>query len=194
MYARRKSGPPAWFVILIVMALVFGVYYLFTGIQDFFSFTDNNVTASQVTQAGVTPIRSMLEPLPTLRPTSTPIPECKVYFIAVERAIVRGAATTNSAVMESLTQGAEICVIAREPGTEWYLIDLDPSSRFIDRGYIRADLVQSRDPTPTPTNTIGPAPTVTLTPSWTPSQSATADPLEQSAPTLPPLEGTLFGS
>ncbi|MCY3781193.1 MAG: hypothetical protein OXG78_12845, partial [Chloroflexi bacterium] len=35
MNVGRRSGPPSWFVILVGIAVVFGFYYLWTGLRNF---------------------------------------------------------------------------------------------------------------------------------------------------------------
>ena len=61
-------------------------------------------------------------------------------------------------------------MLGREDGSEWYSIDLNPSTRRIELAYMHESIIEAVNPTPTPSitptpsNTVSPPPTVTLTP------------------------------
>ncbi|MCU0512566.1 MAG: SH3 domain-containing protein [Anaerolineae bacterium] len=175
--SRHPAGPPAWFVFLIGVALVFGVYYLWSGVRDFLeegarlsptqqALRDQTATVEQRT--------SLQLAAPTRRPTLTPIPECQTYLVDTDTVNVREQPGTEFASLARLPRNTEVCVIGLQPGTDWFLIDQDTSTRRIEPGYIRADLLRSTRPTAVPTGTplpppsITPLPSATPTPSWTP--------------------------
>ncbi len=176
------QGPPAWLVFLLGMALVFGVYYIWIGVQDFLTTGARNVqeaTREAQSQATATAIEIDVRGLnATARPTFTPIPECQDFVVIVDAAIVRQGPTTSSQPLDSLGRGEVVCVI--EQRGEWYLIDNNPDTRRIDEAYMFFNIIEAVNPTPTPTATYTPAPTVTqeptLTPSITPSPAPTATP------------------
>jgi hypothetical protein len=104
--------------------------------------------------------------------------------------IVREGTSTESAVITQFREGTIICVLQRESGTEWYSIDLNPSTRRLDLAYMHESIIEAVNPTltpsitPTPSNTVSPAPTVTLTPTPIPSATATLFPSPTRDPRL----------
>ncbi len=179
---KRRPSPsynrtPNWFIFLVAVALVFGVYYIWLGVRDFLGNTTINVQlatrtvmAETTSTARVIETRDAYTPLPTF----TPLPECTDFVVSVERAIVRNAPNTGAAVLDTYTQGATVCVIGRAPeNPEWYLIDTDRESRRINAGYMFQDIIEALNPTPTATQTYTPAPTVTPAPTLTPSDTPT---------------------
>lgn len=188
--SRRGGGPPTWFVFLVGVAFVFGVYYLYSGARNFFesgglSIMRATQEAQRQSTATVESLLDISSELPTQRPTSTPIPECQTFIVNVPSAIVRQQPSTNSRIVETFDNGTEICVIAQEAGTDWYLIDVNPITRRIDVGYMRNDLMVPLNPTPTPSNTPPPLPTITPTPTptRTPTPPPTDTPTEGPSPT-----------
>ncbi len=174
----ESSGVPAWIVFLSAIALVFGGYYLWTGLSGFID--TGGLGVQEVTQqaeqeaSATADTRTFSVPQSafTAMPSSTPLPECQDFrVIAQPSAVLRSAPTTTSSPLQSISNGEIICVLQRQADSEWYLVDINPVTRRIEAGYIRDDLVESANPTSTPSQTNTPAPTVTLTPSLTPSDT-----------------------
>jgi hypothetical protein len=190
------QGPPAWLVFLVGMALVFGVYYIWIGVQDYIALGARSVqeaTREAQSLATATAIEIDVRGLNvTPRPTFTPIPECQDFAVIVDAAIVRQGPTTGSQPLASLSRGEMVCVIERRG--DWYLIDNNPATRRIDEAYMFFNIIEAMNPTPTPTNTYTPAPTVTeeptLTPSVTPSPAPTATPDPDATDTPTPTPTT----
>lgn len=198
--SKRPSdgGPPAWFVFLLGVALVFGAYYLWVGVRNFvqtggmgvIEATEQAVELDTATAEQVRSQREAVTPLPTF----TPLPECQDFvIIASTRANIREAPNLDALVIDSLPPGETICVIEHHASGDWYLIDLNPLTRRIDAAYIFADIVEAVNPTPTPTETFTPAPTVTPVPTDTPTMTPspaptdTPDPDATDTPTPSPL-------
>lgn len=193
-YSRNRT--PNWFIFLIGIALVFGIYYVWLGVRDFLGETTltiqqatRTVAAVSTSTAQVVATRDAFTPFPT----PTPIPECTDFIVTVARAIVRAAPNTGAQVLDTYTEGTIVCVIARAPeNLEWYLIDRERESRRINAGYMFQDIIRAVNPTPTPSATYTPAPTVTPAPTLTPSDTPTAtitptiDPQATPTPTITP--------
>ncbi len=167
-----RSGPPSWFVILLGIAIVFGLYYLWAGLRNFMS---TGVTVVESTQQAIerhtataVRIQEIAVNAPTPLPTFTPIPPCQDFAVSVREAIVREAPDTGSRILGALKQGATVCVIAALPNTEWYLIDDNPLTRRIDKVYMHRDIIFALHPTPTPTITPTATATATATLTFTP--------------------------
>lgn len=182
---RRKSGggPPAIVVFVLAVALVFGVYYVWQGVQTFLrtgglgvvEATERAQNISTATAVGVT----RMAPLPaTLLPTSTDVPPCQEFRVSVPAGIVREGPSTSSAVVTQFRQGETVCVMGREADSEWYSIDLNPSTRRIELAYMHETIIEAVNPTPTPSdtltpsNTVSPPPTVTPVPTERPTRTA----------------------
>lgn len=189
----RQSGPPTWFVILVGIAVVFGMYYVWLGVRSFMA---SGMTVVESTRQAIdlsTATAERFEELetfaPTSLPTQTPVPECQDFVVDVPSAIVRSLPSTNSEIVESLPQGEVVCVITREADTEWLVIDENPLTRRLEPAYMHEDIIRALNPTPTPSITWTPAPTVTNTPTYTPSNTPeitdtpTRDPDLTSTPT-----------
>lgn len=184
MYSSRRQGqgPPGWFVFLIGLALVFGGYRLWTGVQQFFAagglpLPDATATAIVATQGAASRATSALA---TRFPTMTPQPECQDYRVRPNAGVVnvRRQPATIAAVEDTLQGGDVVCMI--ELQGEWYLIDRDTRTRRIEPGYIFATLLVPANPTSTPSSSPTPAPTITLTPTHTATPTLT--PSETLAP------------
>ena len=167
-----RSGPPSWFVILLGIAIVFGLYYLWAGLRNFMS---TGVTVVESTQQAIerhtataVRIQEIAVNAPTPLPTFTPIPPCQDFAVSVREAIVREAPDTGSRIRGALKEGATVCVIAALPNTEWYLIDDNPLTRRIDKVYMHRDIIFALHPTPTPTITPTATATATATLTFTP--------------------------
>lgn len=199
-YRRSRSGPPAWLVFLVAVALVFGGYYLIRGAQDFLRTGGLGVqeaTARAQIIASATADREARIPTQSgaieLIPTGTPPPACIDFRVVVSSARVR--ASPDGAVLTGFPQGTLVCVISRaESNSAWYLIDQNPRTRRIDEAYISENVIEAVNPTPTPSRTPTPLPTVTsmpvsATPTITPTFTATATDVPDFRPTLPPAPG-----
>ena len=163
----QQSGPPSWFVILLGIAIVFGLYYLWLGLRNFMS---TGVTVVESTQQAIvehtaTAVRrqELAFDAPTPLPSFTPIPPCQEFAVIVREAIVRSAPTTSSQIVAALKQGEKVCVIAKMPDSEWYILDENPLTRRLDRVYMHQDIIRALYPTATPTITPTPSPTATPT-------------------------------
>ncbi|HEX2906884.1 MAG TPA: SH3 domain-containing protein [Phototrophicaceae bacterium] len=191
---RGSSGPPPWFVFIIGIAIVFGLYYIMSGIQNFLRTGGRGVLevtqqAEVVTSATAQFVRPTVNHV--LLPTFTPAPTCTDFVVNVPNAIVRDRPSPNGAIVTSLTQNAPVCVLGRaEPDSEWYLIDQNTRTRRIEGGYMHESVIEALNPTPTPSRTPTFAPT--LTPTKTPTITATPIPRPTATPnadvteTLPP--------
>ena len=167
-----RSGPPSWFVILLGIAIVFGLYYVWFGFRNFMSTGVSVVESTQQAierhTATAVRIQEIAVNAPSPLPTFTPIPPCQDFAVGVREAIVREAPDTRSRIASALKEGATVCVIAALPNTEWYLIDDNPLTRRIDKVYMHRDIIYALNPTATPTITFTPPPTDTATPTFTP--------------------------
>lgn len=174
------AGPPSWFVILLGIAIVFGLYYLWSGLRNFMA---TGVTVVESTQQAIDQntatavrIQEIAVNAPTPLPTFTPIPPCQDFSVNVREAIVREKPNTASRIAGALKQGATVCVIAALPNTDWYLIDDNPLTRRIDKVYMHRDIIYALHPTATPTVTSTPSPTATATHTFTPRARPTDAP------------------
>lgn len=186
----RHNGPPTWFVFLVGIAIVFGVYYMWLGVRNFMASgmtvvesTRQAIELSTVTAERVEELETFA---PTSLPTQTPVPECQDFVVNVPSAIVRELPTTNSAIMDTLSQNDVVCVIAKQPESEWYVIDENPLTRRLEPVYMHEDIVQALNPTLTPSTTFTPAPTVTNTPTYTPSNTPEITDTPTVNPDIPP--------
>ena len=180
MGRHSRSGPPALLVFLLAVALVFGVYYVWQGVQTFLrtgglgvvEATQRAEDVSTATAQGFTPRAAFAA---TLLPTSTDVPPCQDFRVSVPAGIVREGPSTGSAVVTQFREGEIVCVLGREAGSEWYSIDLNPSTRRIELAYMHESIIEAVNPTPTPSdtltpsNTVSPPPTVTRTPTIPPT-------------------------
>jgi hypothetical protein len=189
-----SSGFPGWLVFILGAALVFGLYYLWNGVQDFvqtggLGVAEATERSSVISTATAAVEQQYQRPSSTPHPTSTPIPECKDFVVSVPSAIVRAAPSTNAEIVTSLSEGAPVCMIERVPDSEWYLIDTNPDTRRLNPAYMHESVIQALNPTLTPTQTFTPLPTVTPvptlspTPSLTPAPTITRDPVITDTPT-----------
>jgi hypothetical protein len=180
-YSSRKSdGPPAWFIFLLGVAFIFGIYYTWSNLRDFLRM--GGISVSQATQqsqsqATVTAEqRAVLDAeLPTRRPSPTAKPPCQDFEVSAANGNMRQGPTTSSNLIQSLPEGTVVCVLQSEQGGDdfvWYFIDRDPVTRLIEPGYMREDVLRPLNPTATPSNTPPPAPTITQT--YTPTATSTA--------------------
>ncbi|NWF67851.1 MAG: SH3 domain-containing protein [Chloroflexi bacterium] len=182
---RGTDRTPSWVVFALSVALVFGLYYIGIGVRDYF--TSGGLGVAEATQRAeivntATAVQAQIrQSRATPVPSFTPIPECTPFVVIVERAIVREAPSINAPIVTQWSLGSEVCVLGRvSPGSEWYQIDENPSTRRIDAAYMREDLIEAVNPTPTPSLTYTPPPTITSTPS--PTATPTPEPLPTATP------------
>lgn len=206
MNRSSRGGPSPLLAFLLAVALVFGIYYVWQGVQNFMrtgglGVEEATQRAQIVSTATADRVIQMATSPATLRPTATEVPPCTDFRVSVPAGIVREEPSTNGAIATQFRQGEIVCVLSHEG--EWYAIDLNPSTRRLDLAYMHESIIEAVNPTltpsitPTPSDTVTPAPTVTLTPTIRPSRtpsplpSATRDPrltntpLPSATPTLP---------
>lgn len=199
--AARRGGPPGWFVLLIAVALVFGVYYLWLGMQNFFisgglgvvesterAVIVNTATAERFARSGIGAQDA------TPQPTRTPIPECQAFVVSVPNAIVREEPSTQSAILMQYAEGTSVCVLGRAGESEWFIIDQEPNRRRLEPAYMHESVIRAVNPTATPSRTPPPLPTGTVTPLPTvtpvPSDTPPPPPASFVPPTLTPVPPT----
>ena len=193
-------------IFLLAMALVFGAYFVWTGVQGFissgglpiFEATEQAIEVATTTAEQVMEQRQQVVMTPF--PTNTPLPECQDFIVNVPSAVVRDRPSTASLAVDSLEFGEIVCVIDRAgENSDWYRIDLNRATRRIEDAYMHSDIIEALNPTATPTLTFTPAPTVTPMPTPTitrtpspaptntpnPDASSTPTPTPQPTPTTP---------
>lgn len=199
-YNTRRDGPPAWFITLLAIALIFGTYYAWINLQEFMRVGGLSIAeATRQAELNRTATQEqrifLATSLPTRRPTATSRPECLDFEVIADTGNLRDDPTTQSDFIGSLPNGTVICVLGTRRGEGnfiWYLLDRDPLTRRIEEAFIREDIVRPLNPTSTPrptiprTNTPIPADTHTPAPATnTPRPSNTPEP--QIFPTVTPM-------
>ncbi|MCY4072956.1 MAG: SH3 domain-containing protein [Chloroflexi bacterium] len=181
----RRAGPPSWFVILLGIAIVFGLYYLWIGLRSFMSsgltVVESTRQAIERTTATAVRIVELQYLAPTPLPTYTPVPPCQEFVVIVRSAIVRASPSTDSRIVEAIKEGETVCVIAKQPNSEWYVLDKNTLTRRLEPVYMHEDIIRALYPTDTPTRTPTATPSLTPTASFTPSDTSTAMPALQQA-------------
>lgn len=192
----NRGGPPTWLVFILGVAFVMGLYYVWIGVSNFIStagrgIMETTATAQVISTATSVQITLQAQSIEvTGLPSATPIPECQDFIVTVNRANVRASPGINASFVQTIDEGETVCVLLREG--DWYLLDLNPATRRIETGYVREDLIEAINPTPTPSNTFTPAPTVTPVPTDTPTitpsprPTNTPDPDASDTPTPTP--------
>lgn len=192
-----RSRPPSLIVFLVAVAFVFGGYYLFTGFQSFLRTGGLGVEES-TRQAGIVETATaarVTRIVPaaqfTLRPTATPPPPCQDFRVDVPEGIVREGPSTTAKIVTQLSQGTIVCVLGRETGSEWYTLDMNPSTRRIDLAYMHESVIEAVNPTLTPTSTPRASatpepPRETVTPSPVPTIDMTLENAQERLPSMPP--------
>jgi hypothetical protein len=125
---NRGSSPPPWLIFLVGIALVFGIYYVWVGLRNFFQTsglgvieaTERAVIISTATAERVQQVETLR---PSPRPTATPVPACQDFEVTAPSAIVREQPNTSAAIVTSFRQGTIVCVVDHLPDSEWYVID-----------------------------------------------------------------------
>lgn len=133
-------------------------------------------TERAVIIATATAVRERPTSAITPGPSSTPIPECQDFVVTASNARVREAPNTESNTVTSFSQGEIICVLGRDPDSEWYTIDSDPSQFRMKLAYMHESVIQAVNPTPRPSRTPTPLPTVTPAPTDTPTATLLPSP------------------
>src|SRR5437762_12418348 len=100
---RGRDGLPAWLIFLVGIALVFGIYYVWLGIQSFLRSGGRGIIESTRSAAIVsTATAASIETgIPTVKPTTTPFPPCIPFIVIVPNARVRSAPSHSVAVRTS---------------------------------------------------------------------------------------------
>ncbi len=191
-----RQSTPAWLVFLVAIAIILGAYYLWQGLRSYLQAGGLGIIeATQQAEivASATADRILSAPRPTLRPSFTPIPDCKQFVVSVRSAIVRERASTNSPIVTSWSEGTRVCMIDRAlDDDEWYVVDGNPETRRIEFAFMHETVIRALNPTLTPSKTVTRLPTVTPVPSatatltLTPAPTATIDPQATATPTLTP--------
>ena len=186
----QRTGPPSWFVILLGIAIVFGVYYMWLGIRGFMS---SGMTTVESTRQAIEQVTATAERVlqletyaPSPLPTRTPVPPCQDFAVSVPSAIVRSQPTTRSGIVETLPQDETVCVITRHLESEWFVVDNNPLTRRLEPVYMHQNIIRPLNPTPTPSKTFTPAPTITPKPTLTPSAAPSRPPADASPITASP--------
>ncbi len=190
-----QSGPPAWLVFLIGIAVVFAAYYLWLGFQDFIESGGLGIQESQqqaqiVSTATAERIATQTQSVIVRNPlpTGTPMPECMDFIVNVPVANMRAFALPDAPILDGLIEGTVVCALELTgEANEWYLIDRNPRTRTIEEGYIYYNIIEAVNPTPTPTITSTPAPTITPMPTSEATATPTPPPTTSTEPlTIPP--------
>jgi hypothetical protein len=187
MKRSTRSGPPAILVFLLAGALVFGIYYVWQGVQTFLrtgglGVVEATARAQDVSTATAQIVTRIANAPPTLLPTATEVPPCQDFRVSVPAGIVREGPSTSSPVVTQFRQNEIVCVLGKDDGSEWYTLDLNPSTRRIEIAYMHETIIEAVNPTPTPSitptpsNTVSPPPTVTLVPTERPTATSTPIP------------------
>ncbi len=178
MRRSSRSGPPALLAFLLAVALVFGIYYVWQGIQSFIRTGGQGVVeatqrADTFSTATAARIESIATLPATLLPTATAPPPCEDFRVSVPEGIVREGPSTSSAVITQFSEGTIVCVLGRVPDSEWYSIDQNPNTKRIEPGYMHESVIEAVNPTLTPSMTFTPSNTVSPPPTVTPAPSLT---------------------
>ncbi len=196
-HSRGSGGPPAWFIFIVGVAIVFGIYYVWFGVQNFLRTGGRGVAEATQQAQVITTATARMRPTANLNilPTFTPVPTCQDFVVSVPNAIVREAPSPNGAIVTSYSQNESVCVLGRpQPDSEWYTIDMNPRTRRLETAYMHESVIQALYPTPTPTRTPTPAPTLTspptptasITPSPRPTETLNPDVTDTPPPTATP--------
>ena len=195
MRRNSRSGPPALLAFVLAAALVFGAYYIWQGVQTYLrtgglGVVESTARAQQVDTATAAGFVSRATLPATLLPTATSPPPCQDFRVIVPAAIVREGPSTSAAVKTQFNAGTTVCVLSQDEGSEWYSIDINPSTKRIELGYMNEVVIEAANPTLTPSmtltpsNTVSPPPTVTNVPTQQPSATSTNIPTATRDPRL----------
>lgn len=191
-YRSTQSNLPGWFVFILAVTLVFGIYFMWVGLQDYLAAGLPLPTPTATDDNTVFDPEFSLSVSATPVPTRTPVPECLEFVVSVPSAIIRQQPTTASAILDTVPEGEAICVISQYADTEWYLIDFNRRTNRLEEAYMHEDVIEAANPTLTPTDTftpppsVTPMPTVPVTETPTPSATNTRNPDDTDTPTPSP--------
>lgn len=196
-YQRERL--PAWLVFVLAVALVFGLYYIWTGLRDFLETgglsieeaTERAAIIATATGEYQATRQAVIGPTQEARfATFTPIPPCENFVVIVPVAIMRDTPSTQGSIIEQLPQGQTVCVLGRETHEDvvWFLVDANPATRRLDAAFMREDLIEAANPTATPSRTLTALPTVTPLPV---TVTLTPTPTINRAPSIPTLPSEL---
>lgn len=196
MYPRQSRTIPAWLIVVSAMLLVFGGYYIWRGLIDFFDSRGDIAApatyAVSTLQTATFDTFSAQGNVPTVnvasQSLSTPKPSrvCHDFRVIVIRARVRECPneTCNTVVMPG--QGAQMCVYGpAQEAPEWYEVNVNPDAPVPHIGYMHNSVVEAISPTKRPTITPTPLPTITPVPSLTSTQTMTPPPSNTPDPAAP---------
>jgi hypothetical protein len=197
---RRGGGIPAWLIFLVGIALVFGTFYLWDGLQRFFR--TGGLSVAETTQQAVVVSTATAERIArggessgvarTPLPSATPLPECqdfRVVAVTAPTALVREFPNPNARIVDAFADGTIVCVLYREGDSEYFAIDSNPTTRRFEIAFMHESVLEAVNPTPTPSATMTPPPTITPVPTNTLAPGVTPSPtptLDSAQPTLPP--------
>lgn len=185
-YKRGNEGPPAIVIFLVGVALVFGAYYVWLGIQNFLRTGGLGVTEATERADIVSTVTAQNLPATeviTVVPTLTPIPPCEQFVVIVPNARVREQPSDTAAIITSFFENDPVCVVGRpSPDSEWYTIDQRPETRRLEVAYMHESVIAPLNPTPTPTDSPTPLPTVTFAPTATITPTVPPRPTETRIP------------
>jgi hypothetical protein len=182
MYPRSSDGgTPIWLMAAIGVALVIGVYFVWSGLTRFMSANGNinaqvTAQAANATQTEAQLAIDLATPIPIL--TKTPTRPCLDFRVYPPVAIVHDCAKMSCATRQAmLTQGMLVCVWGTAPeSTSWYQVNMRPTGMFPDIAYMSRDVLYALNPTPYPSRTFTPLPSVTPPPSVIPQPTARVSP------------------
>lgn len=183
--SRRGRGTPAWLIVLIAGACVFGFFYVIQGVQLFFR--TGGLGVQEATQRAVvgetaTAVRATERSTSgfTPQPTFTPPPECVDFRVTTDSGMVRASPGFNGLPVTSIRLGEIVCVLDKTG--EWYIIDSNTETRRRELAYMHESILEAVNPTETPSPTA-PA-SATAAPSETPAVSPTVFRLSTVTPNL----------
>jgi hypothetical protein len=194
---------PAWLVFLVAVALVFGSFYLWDGLQRYvrtggLGVAESTARAGIVATATAERVTRGAVMTRTPAPTPTALPECQAFRVLVVNAptaLVRAAPNSSGRVLDAFPNETDVCVLWREPNSEYYAIDSNPETQRYEIAYMHESVLEALNPTLTPSPSHTPPPSVTPPATLSPMPSMTGAPVvtftpsateESAQPTLPP--------
>lgn len=184
---------------VVVIALVMGGFYLWDGLQRFLRTGGLGVAEStqraevlETATAERSEARAIITRTPL--PTGTALPTCQDFQVEVvdaPNALVRETPNLSAAVIDAFPSGTLVCVLWREPNSEFYAIDANPETRRHEIAYMHESVLVPLNPTATPSATSSPLPTITPIPvdETAAPESGLTQPPDSAQPTMPPSSG-----
>jgi len=190
MYPRAPNGGTSiWLYAAIGVALVIGLYLIWNGLMVFLSAGGNltsPATARAASLASQTQqvVYEVATPIPL--PTATPTVPCQDFQVrgSVVKAIVRQCAKMTCATLDTMLSGGTwVCVFGVDPtATDWYIVNLDPTSIFPQIAYMNRSILYPLNPTAYPSPTFTALALPTITPTIAPRVTATPSPTPKASP------------